>query len=77
MLDDTMELWDTHGVTFIADQKNKRHPNPQLKNSILESPLKRLRELEAKGMVKSRTLGQTAEVMLVWTITEHDPYNHK
>lgn len=82
MLDDTMELWDTHGVILSLLTKGDKSTSQILNSKRIQfsrvTLLKRLRELEAKGMVKSNEhWGKDRRGrMLVWTITEHDPYNH-
>jgi len=82
ILKSTMELWDTHGeiLSILADE-------PKSTSEILRSKniqygrvtlLRRLREMEAKKMVtvKATTPRTGRGRRFVWTITEHDPYNH-
>ena len=81
MLDDTMELWDTHGVILSLLTKGDKSTSQILNSKRIPfsrvTLLKRLRELEAKGMVKCEYPERKGRGRkLVWTITEHDPYYH-
>ena len=83
MLDDTMELWDTHGVILSLLTKGDKSTSQILNSKRIQfsrvTLLKRLRELEAKGMVKSNEhWGKDRRGrMLVWTITEHDVQSYE
>ena len=79
ILNDTMELWDSHGVILSLLEKGGKTTSEILNSKKILfgriTLLKRLRELEAKGMVKCDELwgeGHRGR-KIVWTITEHNP----
>jgi len=81
MLDDTIELWESHGVILSLLTNGEKSTSEILNSKKIPFGrvilLKRLRELEAKGMVKGEYPERKGRGRkLVWTITEHDPYNH-